>query len=620
MKALSAEQSAVVRAGLRPISVVACAGSGKTHTAIRRLAEMRSLLGNSRGRVALLSFSNVAVETFRSGYADIAAAAASRQDRVEIDTLDGFITRYILLPHAYRTMGSKRAAYLVTGREGLLASFNFHNGKFPVSIMELRLGFRNGGPYFYSSFHDTVTEVPLQVALKLVNGLGSTGAYTHELGRYWCHKTLATQPAILCAFANRYPHIVVDEAQDIGTAHQAILGQLVAAGVQVSLIGDPNQGIYEFAGADGSYLRTYAADGKAQSFALTRNFRSVPRIVDVANGISARSDVAVRETPTTYHGAYFAVYAKGEEAKLVEAFQLAVKRAELDLAKSAVICRATKLANTLSGADAAVGQGIPKALTKAAVLRDKHGNYVEAFEVVAGCAVALLAKPPNRLVAYITQPHRYPEWGASRQLIWQFTRDAETGLPHATKAASTEWHPVMVARIKELVSKLANAIGTTPADSLGQKLSKKDLPDAPLMAAADLASVDVQRMRVDTVHQVKGESLDAVLYIATKEHAERLVEGVGTEVGRIGYVAVTRARNLVWLGIAAASVNELRPKLLASKFVEVGTTDGDGGRGRHRRYPDIRRAALRAARGLSRGTTPRCCRDCGRRAAGGQVF
>lgn len=572
---LSPEQISVVQAALRPMSVVACAGSGKTHTAIRRLAEMRTRLGGSRGRVALLSFSNVAVETFRSGYTAVGAAMGNRQDRVEIDTLDGFITRHILHPHAYRTMGSKRAAYLVTGRETFLANFNFHNGKFPVSITELRLGIRGGEPYFYSTFHDTVTEVPLPAALKLVNGLGSTGAYTHELGRYWCYKTLATQPAILRAFANRYPHVIVDEAQDIGTAHQAVLGQLAGAGVQVSLIGDPNQGIYEFAGADGSFLRSYAASGTAQSFGLTRNFRSVPSIVEVANAISGRADVAVRETPSIYHGAYFAVYAKGQEAKLVEAFQLAVKRAELDLAKSAVICRATKLANSLVGGSAAVGQGIPKALTEAAILRDKNGDFVEAFNIVAGCAVALLAKPPDRLIAHITQPHRFPDSAPLRQLIWQFTRDPEMGLPSATRAASTDWHPLMLARMKELISKLAAAVGTTPADNLGQKLSKKELPETPLVAAADLASINVQRVRVDTVHQVKGEGLDAVLYIATKEHAERLVDGVGTEVGRIGYVAVTRARNLFWLGVPAASVKALRPKLLASKFIEVGTSGSE---------------------------------------------
>ncbi|WP_410970979.1 UvrD-helicase domain-containing protein, partial [Salmonella sp. SAL04269] len=68
MTRASAEQWQVIGAPIAPMSVVACAGSGKTFTAVRRLAEMRKRLGNHRGRIALLSFSNVAVNTFRREY------------------------------------------------------------------------------------------------------------------------------------------------------------------------------------------------------------------------------------------------------------------------------------------------------------------------------------------------------------------------------------------------------------------------------------------------------------------------------------------------------------------------------------------------------------------------
>ena len=82
-------------------------------------------------------------------------------------------------------------------------------------------------------------------------------------------------------------------------------------------------------------------------------------------------------------------------------------------------------------------------------------------------------------------------------------------------------------------------------------------------------------IRVDTVHQVKGESLDAVLYLATKEHVVALLAGVNTEVGRIGYVAVTRARNILWLGVPANALAELRPALLASGFLEAGVAPAE---------------------------------------------
>lgn len=100
-----------------PLAVIACAGSGKTATAVRRLVEMRRLLADSRARVALLSFSNVAVDTFRQSYQTLAQTLpnGAGRSRVDFETLDGFITSHILRPHAYRTMGSQRAAFLVTG-------------------------------------------------------------------------------------------------------------------------------------------------------------------------------------------------------------------------------------------------------------------------------------------------------------------------------------------------------------------------------------------------------------------------------------------------------------------------------------------------------------------------
>lgn len=75
---------------------------------------------------------------------------------------------------------------------------------------------------------------------------------------------------------------------------------------------------------------------------------------------------------------------------------------------------------------------------------------------------------------------------------------------------------------------------------------------------------------MDTMHHVKGESLDAVLYVATKDHVQALLAGVDSEVGRIGYVAVTQARNLLWLAVPTNALKELRHALLASGFQEVG--------------------------------------------------
>ncbi|MFW5454152.1 UvrD-helicase domain-containing protein [Thioalkalivibrio sulfidiphilus] len=569
----SDEQLRIIGAPVAPMSVIACAGSGKTFTAVRRLAQMRRQLGDHRGRVALLSFSNVAVDTFRREYQNLIQDTSSRvvHDRVEIDTLDTFITGNVLRPHAYRTMGAQQAAFLVMGGEAFLGGFRFQTNTYPREITQMQVGIDNNGVYFCYSDNDGARRLDTAQATRLVHRLGQVGAYTHNLGRYWCYRTLAEQPGILRALVHRYPHILVDEAQDIGTVHQAIIEQLVGAGCQVSLIGDPNQGIYEFAGANGAFLKRYGQREGVNSLRLTRNFRSVPAILDLANRLSTRADTANRRAPDTTHGAFFVPYRNAERENLVAAFQAAVLTADLKLERSAVLCRGRDMADKLAGNEGAPGQGIVKSLAQASILRDRHQDYLGAFKLVATGIVGLLANPPQGLVARLTQPARYPDGRALRRLVWAFTRNPNSGLPATTLTGDTQWHPLLLERTRTLLAQIAQDHGLASADNLGNKLARRGLPNAPLIAAADLAANDeVPRIRVDTVHQAKGESLDAVLYLANREHTNALLAGVDTEVGRIGYVAVTRARNLLWLGVPANALEELRPALLAQGFQEAG--------------------------------------------------
>lgn len=578
---LSDEQQAIVDAPLAPLAVVACAGSGKTHTAVYRLLELRRRLGDSRGRVALLSFSNVAVKTFRDTYQPLAQMLPQTfpHQRVEIDTLDGFITSHILRPHASRTMGCNRAPFLISGAEPFLQNKEFlfwaqpaKGPAFPVPRSDIEgvvANFRDDVTQFHYRKHNTL--IPINNGSAVVARLGVVGAYTHSLGQYWAHRALQLQPMLLRALARRYLHILIDESQDIGTLHQAILEQLTTGGSQISLIGDPHQGIYEFAGANGLFLTHYGSRPGVRSYPLTRNYRSAPSIVKLTNQLSNRMDASDRAIPELPNGAYFIAYKKGNREQLIVAFQAAVVAAGLDLAKSAIVCRGRALAEDVAGTDASMGQGLVKQFARAAILRDKHQDYLGAFKTVAGCVVGLLKTPPAGLLASITQPAQHPEAKPLRREIWKFARSAENGLPSAALLADTEWHPLLLTRTRALLDRLKNQFALTVPDKLGNKLAKTELPHTPLTPVTDLATEQQTNLRVETVHKVKGESLDALLYLAEKDHVEALLAGVHTELGRIGYVAVTRARNLVWLGVPTNAAAELRPALVARGFIEAGS-------------------------------------------------
>lgn len=572
MNGLTSEQQDVVDAPMVPLCVIACAGSGKTKTAVHRVVQMRRNLAQARGRVALLSFSNVAVDTFRKAYDVLASTIPSKagRSRVDIDTLDGFITTHIIRPHAHRTMKSPRAAFLVTGDESFLEGFKFSTSSFPQSIKELKLGFVNGQEVFYYVFNEQADVVDTTIARNLIAKLGRTGAYTHDLGRYWAYRALQAQPKLLAALVRRYPHIVIDEAQDIGSVHQAILELLIGAGSCLTLIGDPNQGIYEFAGADGKFLADYHKRGGVQQHSLKKNFRSVPCIVDLANGLCGRGDVGDRSVPSTPHGAFFTGYKGDQHPQLISLFQGAMSAAGADIKRSAILCRAKKLAGTLRGDEAPAGQGLVKLFASAAVLRDRRKDFLRAFQRVAVAVIALLDNAPHGLVSQITQPSDKPDDRRLRKVIWAFTRNSATGLPSSSLVGDKEWHAQLLSRIKILLSNLEKDFGFKQVGNLGNKISKKKLPSTPLISAKDLADDEATALRIDTVHKAKGESLDAVLYMATKEHALAMVEGVASELGRIGYVAATRARDLFWVAVPHNSLKELRPQLLAKGFKEVG--------------------------------------------------
>ena len=567
----SDEQQDIITHTLAPLSVTACAGSGKTFTAVRRVDALRGLLGSGRGHVALLSFSNVAVDVFGRSYLEnLKDTRKSGRARVCIETFDGFITTKVLRPHASRTMESDCMPYLLTGTEPFLDNplyqFKPNGQRYAADIDTVEVEHKDGKLKISCRPYSQTLEVPN--GIQPVRRLGKLGAYTHALGRYWAYETLRRETKLLAALAHRYPQIVVDEAQDLGSMQVALIELLASAGSEITLIGDPNQAIFEFCGADGSYLRGYPARAGVVPKDLTINYRSVPRIVNTANSIAHRTDTAHRPEPATDNGAFFLPFGKGEEGKLIAAFESAVLAAGLSLSQSAVVCRALKKKQALCNLGQEYGQGTTKLFVSATMARDLAQDYNEAFRLTVCATVGLLKNPPRQACAGILDPSRFPDFRDVRKIIWEFTRTSEQGLPSGSLHMQLEWHPKLLMNVKALLERLKQDHQLPSQDNLNMRLKKTGLPAKALFDTNTERAVIDPALRVETIHGVKGESLDAVLYLANKEHVNALVNGTGTELGRIGYVALTRARNLFWLGILRTDAETFRSALTGHTFVE----------------------------------------------------
>lgn len=91
----------------------------------------------------------------------------------------------------------------------------------------------------------------------------------------------------------RFRYVFVDEYQDINPAQHALLKILVEGGARITAIGDPNQAIYGFRGADTRYFHSFEDDfpgAKVQY--LKENYRSAASLLDASSQVMGASSVA----------------------------------------------------------------------------------------------------------------------------------------------------------------------------------------------------------------------------------------------------------------------------------------------------------------------------------------
>ncbi len=572
---LSDQQISIVDAPLTSLCVIACAGSGKTRTAVHRLAKVRSDMENQRAYVALLSFTNTAVKTFTKSYAEIRCNTASLGGgRVVIDTLDSFITANILRSHAHREMKCKTTPFLITGSEDFLKNkqyfYWFENNagdSRPVPSHKINnVSFRCIDEVWDFWYRDNNNLYAINNGGEVTQKIAKLGAYTHELGKYWVVMTLLNNERLLSVLVNRYPHIIVDEAQDIDYLHGAILEILSDAGSKITLIGDPHQAIYEFSGADGEFINDYSKSAE-QDLPLSKNYRTIPNILSVANSISGRNDDPERNQNHIDFGAYYSVYDRNNHQDIVDSFIVKLDALGLERENSAVLYRGHSGINKILGLGGDIGQGKTKLFVRASIKRDQERNYNESFGLVVAGLIGLLENLPDNFSKLLISDEGYRPL---KQKIWMFIRSPETGLPLASLEGKTKWHTLLKKNVIKLLDGIETEHGFKPCKNIGRLLAKTKLPDGALAQVGGLFKNKGNSIRIDTVHQAKGESLDAVLYMPTdKSHLREMLDGTKTEVGRIGYVALTRAKDYFVLGVQKAWLKDFEDRLKKLGFQEL---------------------------------------------------
>ena len=299
---LNPSQLEAVTHGEGPLLVVAGAGSGKTRVITRRIAYLIGEQGVAHYRILAITFTNKAANEMKKRVAELLGDFTL--DRAEINemwvsTFHSACAR-ILRRHAsklgypeqfsiYDMGDSNRVFKLVLGELGIDPK------RLPVSRFRNPISKAKNDLLPPSKFAEVAEERdvfnPEQVATVFrmyQQKLEDAGAMDFDDLLVKTHELFRQHPDVLEWHQNKFQHILVDEYQDTNAAQNSIILQLCGERANICVVGDADQSIYRFRGADISNIRqleTKLADIK--TVMLEENYRSTQNILDAANKVIA---------------------------------------------------------------------------------------------------------------------------------------------------------------------------------------------------------------------------------------------------------------------------------------------------------------------------------------------
>lgn len=291
MVSLNNEQVAAVKAEDGPALVLAGAGTGKTRVIVERMLWLIEERGVDPRRLLALTFTNK-------------AAAEMRQrlmTALNLERLDAWMGTF----HSFGLYMLRREI----GRLGRAAHFTVFDDTDQLSLMKrlikdlpphcVRVSPREALHYI-GELKQRVERPPDTPA-----GSAEETAYRHLWDRY--HDALLRATAVdfddllglpaqileqheeaRCRYEQRYQYVMVDEYQDTNHAQYRIVRALAAAHGNIFVVGDEDQSIYSWRGADIRNILDFTRDfPSARTFRLERNYRSTQPILDLANAVVA---------------------------------------------------------------------------------------------------------------------------------------------------------------------------------------------------------------------------------------------------------------------------------------------------------------------------------------------
>ena len=274
-----------------PLLVLAGAGSGKTRVLTYRIAHMLGDLGVQPWQILAITFTNKAAAEMRERLGRLVGPAARgmwvstfhsmcvRMLRTDCEKL-GFDKGFTI----YDDDDSKRLV------KDIMAEFDIDPKRWPINAIRNRISTAKNELMVPGEFeqqaHDPAAKVAARVYRRLQERLKASNAFDFDDLLLYTYLLLKNHPDVLEAYQDRFRYLMVDEYQDTNHAQYEITKLLASKHKNIMVVGDDDQSIYSWRGADIRNILEFESDyPNAHTVKLEQNYRSTGNILAAANAV-----------------------------------------------------------------------------------------------------------------------------------------------------------------------------------------------------------------------------------------------------------------------------------------------------------------------------------------------
>ncbi len=553
---LNSEQQAIIQSVFvdkAPLTIVeACPGSGKTRVFVEVFKQYLDTWGNSNGGVAALSFTNVAQEEIKN------RLGGNPVHPHFVGTLDSFVYQYVIKPFGHLRGLPRDKIKLVPNDlndfryniprvivekniDGKIIRKKLFDLNFTVGTVQLpKFSYKTKNGQTKYITNDIICKNILEEKGKFWREIGK---FNHSDSHYISARIIERHPEIISLIRNRFPVLLIDELQDTGTFLGQVLSSLFShtvKGFGNLVVGDPDQGIYGFAGVDPCLLFKKLKDIEgAVTCPLDISHRCPETIVNIANTLSSMNRrFSPANTLKTKGEASLIIY----DTKNINSLKDDLEN-RLSLQEAAILSRNN---NTIKKITAQIVlnnyklSGCTKALNFAANYF-LEGNSSRAKEIVSGVLERICFPDVDQSnLEELLQEHdsSLGEW---RTIIFSVLKN----ISHEGKNQTWgDW----VEQSREFIKNILEEYNL-PINKVGDLIRKPSIKQNGNTIRNIEGKISTTTANYRTIHKAKGLEYDTVAFVIPPIHkthnpcpSESWQNENDKEEMRIAFVAVTRAK------------------------------------------------------------------------------